>query len=574
MEERLIDDIFIEKDQTLDGILHQVLNQSLVIVGAEAGSLMLVDDNRGILQIKARLGKPRKKRKTEPIYQIGEDSIAGYAALTKKSYICYDIKSDTHFTPSKSGVKSFSSLLAVPIIHDNKVLAVINADSEYEAYFTKEHIKRMELIADKVSGPINERISIIEALSKFGVELTRLPRLGAVDTVLEKISELAIRSLGADIVIVYQYIQDRDEFPVEGKGPSTGGDIKYKEPMMRKIYKGDVPWAVVKQRRPGFFPDVYKEDFLKNHISRPGEKDRPRFIERENIKSMAALLLPNRAAEDHSEEVVGVMFANYKSAHEFNIDEMTALGTFADYAAAAIMNARREEQRRNQLKAISFSASHRIGNHLTKYDDIEIKITREIENTNSDIEFLTYLKNELSIATSVIKNTVKEFTRFGKPITLHKTLVNINEIINNEKWFAKPPLGINIFFEYDDNIPLISLDSARFAESMKELIRNSIRVIVNEHEGKGNINLISELINVENDESKRKNEVKIIIQDDGPGFKKDFPIFDPFQTTNPNSTGLGLATVKENIEAHGGRIEHMQNKDGGARFEIILPIGE
>jgi hypothetical protein len=49
---------------------------------------------------------------------------------------------------------------------------------------------------------------------------------------------------------------------------------------------------------------------------------------------MAALLLPFRAAEQEDEEVVGVMFANYRSRHEFNIDEVKALATFADYAAS------------------------------------------------------------------------------------------------------------------------------------------------------------------------------------------------------------------------------------------------
>ena len=81
---------------------------------------------------------------------------------------------------------------------------------------------------------------------------------------------------------------------------------------------------------------------------------------------MAALLLPFRAAESRYEEVVGVMFANYKTRHVFNIDEMSALATFADYAAVAILNARHEERRRSDqikmVESISANLAHRMSN--------------------------------------------------------------------------------------------------------------------------------------------------------------------------------------------------------------------
>jgi hypothetical protein len=50
-------EIKIETTQTLDTMLHQILNQALVAIGAKAGSQMLVDARQGILQIKARLGR-------------------------------------------------------------------------------------------------------------------------------------------------------------------------------------------------------------------------------------------------------------------------------------------------------------------------------------------------------------------------------------------------------------------------------------------------------------------------------------------------------------------------------------
>jgi hypothetical protein len=64
------EDSDLSPGQTLDALLHQVLNNALVSIKADSGSLLLVDHTEGILQIKARLGKPREGRKTEPVFSL------------------------------------------------------------------------------------------------------------------------------------------------------------------------------------------------------------------------------------------------------------------------------------------------------------------------------------------------------------------------------------------------------------------------------------------------------------------------------------------------------------------------
>ena len=95
---------------------------------------------------------------------------------------------------------------------------------------------------------------------------------------------------------------------------------------------------------------------------------------------MVALLLPFRAADSKDEEVVGVMFANYKTRQIFNIDEMSALATFADYAAVAILNARHEERwQTDQIKlveSISANLAHRMSN-LAGPSRLAVQLLRE-----------------------------------------------------------------------------------------------------------------------------------------------------------------------------------------------------
>ena len=151
-------EVIIEKTQTLDAMLHQTLNQALVAVGAESGSLMLVNSRHGILQIKARLGTPRPGRETEPVYRIGSEGVAVWVAENKQSYLCPDVDSDEFFVSSRSG-KNFSSLLSVPILDGEKVIAVVNADAAETNAFTETDRQRLEQLAQQVAAPIAERMS-------------------------------------------------------------------------------------------------------------------------------------------------------------------------------------------------------------------------------------------------------------------------------------------------------------------------------------------------------------------------------------------------------------------------------
>jgi len=70
------------------------------------------------------------------------------------------------------------------------------------------------------------------------------------------------------------------------------------------------------------------------------------------------------------------------------------------------------------------------------------------------------------------------------------------------------------------------------------------------------------------------NEVKLFIQDDGPGVGDEDleKIFNPFYTTKTQGTGLGLAIAKKIAELHRGKIEYNSPQGGGAQFTVSLPI--
>ena len=62
--------------------------------------------------------------------------------------------------------------------------------------------------------------------------------------------------------------------------------------------------------------------------------------------------------------------------------------------------------------------------------------------------------------------------------------------------------------------------------------------------------------------------MRLSITDNGPGFAPKIlaRAFEPYVTSKPRGTGLGLAMVKKIVEEHGGRIDLQNRADGkGAR---------
>ncbi|MCP5093015.1 MAG: PAS domain-containing sensor histidine kinase, partial [Gammaproteobacteria bacterium] len=66
--------------------------------------------------------------------------------------------------------------------------------------------------------------------------------------------------------------------------------------------------------------------------------------------------------------------------------------------------------------------------------------------------------------------------------------------------------------------------------------------------------------------------VHLCVSDDGPGIPSDVKaqLFQPFFTTRPQGTGLGLSVAKAVATAHGGDIS-VATSELGASFTLQLP---
>ncbi|MEJ2050462.1 MAG: ATP-binding protein [Calditrichota bacterium] len=74
--------------------------------------------------------------------------------------------------------------------------------------------------------------------------------------------------------------------------------------------------------------------------------------------------------------------------------------------------------------------------------------------------------------------------------------------------------------------------------------------------------------------SRDQDHIRLVVADDGPGIPEADreKIFEPFYTTKPQGTGLGMLSIQACVESHHGEIVVGESIQGGAQFTLRFPI--
>lgn len=214
------------------------------------------------------------------------------------------------------------------------------------------------------------------------------------------------------------------------------------------------------------------------------------------------------------------------------------------------------------LGQLAAAIAHEVRTPLAVMRSASQSVVEAVGDTNADArQSCAFMITEIDRLTNVVSSLLT----FVRPLTLRRQPARLEEMLARTlQLAASDPATVMVRLQQhaDTNLPEVDVDPDLFCQALLGLLANATQAA-----GPGGEVSLSAVA--------RGDSVEVAIEDSGPGVPADLSerIFEPFFTTRPHGTGLGLAVVRQIIEAHGGRIDVAGRRGGGARFAIRLPLG-
>ena len=155
---------------------------------------------------------------------------------------------------------------------------------------------------------------------------------------------------------------------------------------------------------------------------------------------------------------------------------------------------------------------------------------------------------------------VREFLAFSRPRPLEPVPLEPAALLQKVASLIAPEAakaGMGVHVTVAPGTPALSGDAERLSQVLLNLTRNAFEASA----AGGAVTMRAH---------RAGDAVELEVEDDGPGFAEDLPIFDAFFTTKEHGTGLGLALVHRIVADHGGSIR-VTSRAGRTCFTLTLP---
>ncbi|HAS50320.1 MAG TPA: two-component sensor histidine kinase [Gammaproteobacteria bacterium] len=167
-----------------------------------------------------------------------------------------------------------------------------------------------------------------------------------------------------------------------------------------------------------------------------------------------------------------------------------------------------------------------------------------------------------------MKEMVDAFNEYARPPRLQLAPLELNDFVAEVLYLYRDyPANVEIHLDLAQEPLWIDADKGRLRQLLHNLVKNAIEAIRDGHGSNLSIQTRREHVT-------GADCVELSVCDDGPGFPEHLiaSAFEPYVTTKPKGTGLGLAVVKKIVEEHGGWIQLETPVAGGARIVVRLPF--
>ncbi len=245
--------------------------------------------------------------------------------------------------------------------------------------------------------------------------------------------------------------------------------------------------------------------------------------------------------------------------------EETPLGTLLLMQDLSQVKKLEEELRRSErlaaLGKMAAGVAHELRNPLSSIKGLALVLQSRFQKNNQDRETANILVQEVER----LNRSISELLDYARPQSLRKKTVDIIALLHKALSLIRidaEAAGVYLTSSFQTNLPTVQADEDKLTQVFLNLLINAIQSM----EKKGG------RLDVRVGATDRK--VEIVVADSGCGISKEdlSHVFDPYFTTKPEGTGLGMAMSAKIIEEHGGKI-YLRSKVGmGTMVVVSIPI--
>ncbi len=237
----------------------------------------------------------------------------------------------------------------------------------------------------------------------------------------------------------------------------------------------------------------------------------------------------------------------------------------------------RTAERLADLGAMTGGLAHEIKNPLSTIGLNAQLLAEAINELEIDSEAkgrLTRRIGSLTREAERLKGILADFLEFAGVLRLDRRRVDINQVLAEMIDFFMPQAqqqGVRLRADLSPGPLWASVDAAAIKQSVLNLMLNAVQAMASGTQAGTMKELI---VKTAAGRDQDKGAAIIHVMDTGPGIPADrlAKVFEPYFTTKPGGTGLGLPTTKRMIEAHGGRLDVITTQGTGTDFVITLPV--
>ncbi len=269
-----------------------------------------------------------------------------------------------------------------------------------------------------------------------------------------------------------------------------------------------------------------------------GDREWSQQVERRSRDSRQLLLLRGTQLPQSTERGYVVVF-----------DDITHLAEAQRAAAWSEVARRLAHEIRNPLTPIQLSAER-----------LQLKLGRKLDGSDADV--LSRSTRTIVNQVMALKNMVDAFSQYARSPEGAMRELDINALAQEVLVLYEASLGRAVRLELTPGLPPVLGDAGQLRQVMHNLLQNAQDALV----GTPQPQLVVT-------SSFADRAVQLSFTDNGCGFPEGLieRAFEPYVTTKPKGTGLGLVIVKKIVEEHGGTVTIANAPPGGARVTVRLP---